>query len=117
MKRCISNTVALLLIKTAFWGDVGLTADDRFYPLFDCRLIEFNSAEHISVIRDRQRRHLVSLCRVDNRLHGISTIQEAVLCMQVEVDKIRVVHPFPLLLSILYIEWYDGELKVSINNL
>ena len=109
--------MALFLIQTAFWGNVGLTADDRFYPLFDCRLIELDSAEHISVIRDRQRRHLVSLCRVHNRFHGISAIQEAVFCMQVKVDKIRVVHLFPLLLSILYIEWYAGELKVSINNL
>src|SRR3972149_2491442 len=92
-------TIVIFFIQPAFWCNIGFASNYWFYTLFHSSLIELNYPKHISMVCNCQCRHLVSVCCVYDCLNSICPIEEAVFCMKMEVDKIRMLHNYP---SILY---------------
>ena len=70
-------------------GDIKLTAEDRLQPGLARPAVEFDDAVHLAVVGDRHRRHVEGLRLLHEAIDEDHSVQQAVLCMDVEVNKIR----------------------------
>jgi hypothetical protein len=80
------------LIEAALGGNVQLAADNRFNPILLGMLIEINGPKNIAMVSHGHRLHLVFLCFLEKIIETNSSIEEAVLCMNVQVDEIDGLH-------------------------
>ena len=74
-------------IDPAALGNVGLDADNWLDPRLARSLVELDRTEHVAVIGERKSRHAgVLRCR-DDVVQSVSTVEEAVLAMAMEMNK------------------------------
>ena len=81
-----------VFIMTATRGNVRFTADDRFDAEFDRGLIKFDRTKEISVVGHAERGHFIFGRFLNQLFDTTGTIEEAVLRVDVEMDKIRMIH-------------------------
>ena len=84
--------VLIRLLEPAPRSDVHLAADDRLHTLLHREGVEVDRAEEVPVISDGQGRHPVFLGFGDQRLQCARPVQQAILAVDVQVDKIGMVH-------------------------
>ena len=72
-----------------FLTDVELAADDRLYAGGFGGVIKIGGAENISVIGDGHRRHAQLASASDQLVDVTSAIQQRIICMQMQMDKLR----------------------------
>ena len=75
------------LVKPAARRHVAFAADDRFYPGFFCSLIEFDRAEHGTVVGNRRRRHSLLFQVVHQSADPARAVEQAVFGMQMQMCK------------------------------
>ena len=75
---------------------VSLAADDRFDPGVRGRLVKLNRAVKISVVGDRDRRHLEFLRLFHQLLRPHQPIEEGIFGVEMEVNESIGRHPTPL---------------------
>jgi len=80
------------LVKTACGGNVGFASDDRLDAVSVGCLIEADGAEHVPVIGQGDRRHLVFLRRFEQRIEPDRSVEKTELRMDMQMDKVRVFH-------------------------
>jgi hypothetical protein len=82
----------IFLLEAGTRCDIGLTTDNGLDTLIDAKLIEFYRAVNITVIGDRKGGKLEFCGFIDETLQDTSAIKEAVLGMDMEVDKLGMCH-------------------------
>src|SRR4030043_1221983 len=102
------HSITRLFLKTTPWSHINFATHDRFDAVFDSRLIKFDRTEHISVIGQCESRHPILFGQVAGLIKPNSSIQQTVLAMDMEMDKIRMFHGFPKSLFLGY--GYDASL-------
>jgi hypothetical protein len=83
---------ALFSLQSAAQRDVDLAADDRFDALLLHRVVERDRAIHIPVIGHRAGRHSERRDTLGKRFDLNRPIEQAVVCMQVQVNEILIAH-------------------------
>ena len=76
-------------VQAAARGNVHFTADDGLDPVFDSGLIEMNGTEQIAMIGQSKGRHPATGGFFDEFFNPACPVEQAVLGMNVEVDKWR----------------------------
>ena len=79
-------------IMTAARGNVRFAADDGFDAELDRGLIKFDGTKEIPVVGHAERGHFIFGRFLDQFFDTTGTIEEAVLRVDVEMDKIRMIH-------------------------
>ena len=80
------------LFEAAARRDIRLAPDDRLQPLLLRGLVELDGTVHVAMIGHGHRRHLACMRFVDNIGNTAGPVEQAVLGVQVKMDKIRVLH-------------------------
>ena len=85
-----------LLVKPGARGHVDFTAKDRLDPRGLCRLVEVNDAVHDAVVGDGHAVHSQLLHPGNTFLYFIGSVQQTVLCVNVQMCKTHIftVYPF-----------------------
>lgn len=84
----VSATVVFVgPVEACVFRYVGFAAEDGLKPFVLGLLVEKFNAEHVAVIGDGTRRHLVLLGFLDKPSNAGSTIENGILGVNVEVDK------------------------------
>jgi len=81
-----------LLVEAAAGSDIDLTANNRFDAFVSGGLVKINRAAEHAVIGDRERRESQLVRFVDQPVEAAGAIEQRILGVQMEVDKIRVRH-------------------------
>jgi hypothetical protein len=88
------------LVEARARRDVGLATDDRLKPLLLRGLVELDGAVHVAMIGHRHRRHFARVRLVDHVRNAARPVEQAVLRVQMQMNKIRVLHQnFPTSLT------------------
>ncbi len=88
----IRGTAGARFVEARTGCDIDLTADDRLDAGLARLEIEFDGAEHVAVVGNRQRRHAVFARPLDEIGYFYGSVEEAVLAMQVQVNEIGMFH-------------------------
>ena len=88
MEAAIGEFVRGFFVEAGAAGDVGLAAEDRLDALLVGLLVEFDGAEHVAVVGDRQGGHFVLLGQVDDGIETAGTVKERVLAMGMQMHVI-----------------------------
>ncbi|OPY93379.1 MAG: hypothetical protein A4E73_00175 [Syntrophaceae bacterium PtaU1.Bin231] len=83
------------LVKTAPGRDIGFATDDRLDAVPVGRLVETDGPEHVPVIGQGDRRHLVFLRCLEQRIEPDGSVEKTELRMNVQMNKVRVFHDSP----------------------
>ncbi len=70
-----------------FGRQIQFAADDRLDAGLLAFQVEFSRAEHIAVVGDRHRRHILSLGLLDQIIEADGTVQQGILGVKMKVDK------------------------------
>ena len=76
-------------IKPAAFSNIDLTANDGFDSRFSSLIIKGNHAEHISVFRESDGIHIQVINGVNQLIYTLSTIQQTVIGMVMQMNKFR----------------------------
>ena len=71
-----------LLVMAAPRRDICFDSDDRLDPGFGRLLVEFDRAEHVAMVGDRQRGHFEIFGELDDRIKSAGAIQQRILAMR-----------------------------------
>jgi hypothetical protein len=85
------------LVEPTSGSDIDLTPHDGFYPVLNGFLIEFDRAKHVPVIGQGHGPHLVFPGQFQHLVKPDGSIQEAVLAVDMKMDKIRMLHHLKIL--------------------
>lgn len=90
--RGFRRASCITLFETRIRSDIEFTADNRFDSGGMCFLKKLNGAVHITVVGDGHSRHFQIMGLLDQITNFDGTVKETVLTMEVEMDKVGVVH-------------------------
>ena len=76
-----------LLIESALGGDISLDTNDRFYADLARLLIKFKGSKDISMICNRDSRHLLAGNFFNQFLNARRTVQHRIFGVDVEMDE------------------------------
>ena len=79
-------------IQSAFRGYIDLRTYYGFYSVRYAGLVKLYGAEHVAVVCYCAARHLHASCQVCEMMYQARAVEEAVLRVDVEVDKVRMKH-------------------------
>ena len=89
-----------MFIKTTSGSNINFTSDYRMYAILYGLLIKFDCSEHISVICNGYRGHLELLGLIHQLVNSTGSIQKAVCCMQMQMNKIILIIHYDTLYTI-----------------
>jgi len=79
-------------VQAAPGRDIQFTADDRFDVVGERLFVEINRAEHRAVVGDGDRRHGEFFGFFKEFVQTDHSVEKAVLCMNMEMDEIGLLH-------------------------
>ena len=88
----IRGTGNRLLVGHPAWRDIGLAAEDGHHPGGTALRIEFDGAEHIAVIGERQSRHPELDRALDHLADARGAVQQRVLAVVMQMNEVGVFH-------------------------
>ena len=68
-------------------GDISFATDDRFHPGALCFLIKFNCTKQISVVRNRDSRHLEFSRLFHQLFHPDTAVQQRIFSVQMQMNE------------------------------
>ena len=83
-----ASLIARCLIESAPAGYIDFASNDRLDTGIICLLVEVDDTVHCAVIGDGNGDHVVGSSPVQKRPYTDGPIEEAVLCVDVEVNKV-----------------------------
>jgi hypothetical protein len=75
-------------------GDVDLAAYDRFNSPFACGLVETDNAKQIAMVGHSDSWHSQFLHSIHHAINGTGAVQQAVIRVKVQVNKLVAFHHF-----------------------
>ena len=81
------------LFESGAWSDICLHTDKRFYSFLLGALVKLNRSEHITVIGQRDSRHIKIRCCVHERLNFTRSVKQTIIRMIVQMNEITHIVP------------------------
>ncbi len=75
------------LVEAALWSDVDLAPEDRLHPRVLRRLEETDRAEHVAVVGEGDRGHLVARRELHDVVDPARAVEEGEIAVVVEMDE------------------------------